>query len=1839
MDISDQKWNRLNDKSKNLIKFWCNTLINRFGLEYIQHVKNEIVEFIGYKKDIIGRFIHRLCEDHTFSIESPQALKNLFEAVLECLDFKNINASSPRYKFAKKLLNDDKSVAREFEDVRQLCEKLNRNGYTELLEDVLQKLSNDLKENVTARIALSFQFVEEKLDLNLDINLEDCQRKFENDLSECSNEIDEDLYYLQVVDAVIDKICQFRLRHTQKIAVLCALKHYNFNGILQQISTGEGKTLIIAVIGIISVLKGRTVNIVTSSSVLARRDVSNFYCSRLYKGFGLKVDHICYDSARFRKRIYSKYHIVYGDLTSYQRDFLMDNFYSTNVSSSRKFDIMIVDEVDSLFLDNGLNTLYLSHNIAGFEMLYPLIVHLWDAVMNQIKRNGKCKSEKFYQSLCKQLFPIIPWNEILERYSKCEIEIFKSVLIENSVIDEKSNILVKKRQYLLKKFEKIRKNFEKMFDQVSFTVKKSHRDGETTVNLNAALISSINNASLNEGEMHIIMLKENGILDENNKLVLTTAEIVEEKLKKIKERFYTLLNQEFLLKYDEIMETISVDIPRHLRSYVTAHLKEFIENAEIAYNMEEDVEYQIDMRFTEGSQKIVEPKIIITDRDTGVDLPSTQWHKGLHQFLQLKHGLRLTPLSTKAVFISNISYLKKFKCIYGLSGTLGSDTEKQQLQEFYNLQSTVLPSSMVKQFYEEQSIITATKKQHYQEIFNAIKEKMAEGRSVLIIADSSKEVSQITKKVKQLAKLSISDEEIHPYENAVVYKHDSDKFHYSDGNHKLDKKMIIFATNLAGRGTDILLTDELKDRGGLHVIISFLPRNIRIEEQAFGRAARCGERGTAQVIICDTSIADPSSANIVELKGSRDAVEEKRIRKIRENYESKLKVEEDCFQEFNVKLKSLKEENDISGKNKSIIMKNILDNWALFLDQSEYEINGKENRIRAVKDFCEKLRIDDNDPLLPQNMLLLAITKITEARYSEALKSLKKIGESFPEYLPETQYYSFYIAIKDPRLQDFEEGKRQLYDARTGFSERQEVFSNHNDIVERHKIVEENSRLERDIFLQQQKESTFLIKRVIDSIDILFGQILQPDSFANNKTCTEASMHLFELLSDKIYFKQKPPICGLQLKQHIDDNDLTNYCKFNGLNFDAVKTNFMNLKMSDSISIKDLQNALNTATWECLWKEMIDRKVIKQKLTFGLAFKILQNNLSRQKSLIELLRFIPNFIEPDEMFTSELIYNGILESTNVSFNNLTKLEEAASLMDTIQNRAVSVSTCLKKTQAFIDDNFGKENAKLFSFLKEETVTDIMKSHASIDQKYNTVNVTLDRIKQRNSQENNHLMITHGLMYFISCSDTKWSYATLAKCTAVTAAGITQLAFGGYFAALSSVEKTKIAEVLVLEGISDITYGIKGFYQGRCPSYAEHKIKSVGFSTAVSTAKMSTDLIKSASIFKNIITSSRVQKITKALPIISAFSAFDINKWAPENYQNETYFVVDDIIENFKTLLHATFKENNNDIRNLLIKGIQVIGAENLINKEGIFKTYIQPPLFDVCFFMASHLRKMIVENKEITTKTALKSAVLDIITSSDSSMFLGKLSKNMQSIIDYCKKDLCGKLNESIGIEIANSSMIEKQVDAFINQWKGEIEEKATTFLNNHLNNPLSLDENDTDMYQKQLYFIASNAYFNLKKHVSVKALDEDLMEDEEDEETEDDASKTVSKLNEFKINYYAKMDELQKRARNPLIYASALNQSSNVGYYGSEALSRLFKSKLGLAINVTNNIDNENGENNILIRFNCADETENETLFDQLNQKIPELKTHFPNSLEFVPALAGEVSQILEILHDLHIK
>uniref|UniRef100_A0A182XFP2 Uncharacterized protein n=1 Tax=Anopheles quadriannulatus TaxID=34691 RepID=A0A182XFP2_ANOQN len=147
---------------------------------------------------------------------------------------------------------------------------------------------------------------------------------------------------LAVIDRAIELKRGFRLRDTQRLTILALLT--NTKSTLAQVSTGEGKSLIVVATSIVKALFHSKVDIVTSSPVLAKRDSE--VNKDIYELFGVSVHHNCSEDLEQRKEAYSNYQVVYGDLASFQRDYLLDRFYGKNILGDRDFSCVIVDEVD-----------------------------------------------------------------------------------------------------------------------------------------------------------------------------------------------------------------------------------------------------------------------------------------------------------------------------------------------------------------------------------------------------------------------------------------------------------------------------------------------------------------------------------------------------------------------------------------------------------------------------------------------------------------------------------------------------------------------------------------------------------------------------------------------------------------------------------------------------------------------------------------------------------------------------------------------------------------------------------------------------------------------------------------------------------------------------------------------------------------------------------------------------------------------------------------------------------------------------------------------------------------------------------------------------------------------------------------------------------------------------------------------------------------------------------------------------------------------------------------------------------------------------------------------------
>jgi len=355
--------------------------------------------------------------------------------------------------------------------------------------------------------------------------------------------------------------------------------------------------------------------------------------------------------------------------------------------------------------------------------------------------------------------------------------------------------------------------------------------------------------------------------------------------------------------------------------------------------------------------------VTVMDKGTGIEQYSLKWSNGLHQFLQFKHGLELTPESLKAVFLSNYFFFKRYgQHIYGLSGTLGSDTEQRYLQELYQVDLCKIPRFKGEKYIKYKDVVTSHADEWIEKIQESVERELKQKkRAVLVICDSVAEVMVLQEQLKKEYPL------LHIYTSTTQTEEIS--FFAHDNPSLVAPGDLIIATNLAGRGTDLKTSPLLEDHGGLHVIMSYLPQNVRIQEQGFGRTARSGNEGSGELIVID-----PHRRPITQLCRMRDMEEKQRLENIAIREVKKIEFENELLRGFvfnneriegfqdllNWVKKELEHEEPFYREAQINSLKN---RWAFWIDHMEEKITivhaiGKDVVVTSFKEFQRGVRDD-----------------------------------------------------------------------------------------------------------------------------------------------------------------------------------------------------------------------------------------------------------------------------------------------------------------------------------------------------------------------------------------------------------------------------------------------------------------------------------------------------------------------------------------------------------------------------------------------------------------------------------------------------------------------------------------------------------------------------------------------------------------------------------------------------------------------------------------------------------------------------------------------------------------
>lgn len=382
-----------------------------------------------------------------------------------------------------------------------------------------------------------------------------------------------------------------------------------------------------------------------------------------------------------------------------------------------------------------------------------------------------------------------------------------------------------------------------------------------------------------------------------SKMVVDTEE-EEEAIEKV---FGISAIEEVETKVRLLIESGGVSVPKHLKNFVLLHqLSIWVQNANKArYHLKRDREYVI----RDNEVKIVDL------HNSGIVFKNMKWSDGLHQFLQIKNKVPLTCEDLVTNYIANPTFFSKYKQIFGFTGTLGCIKTRAFLGTSYNSGTIIIPPFKVKQHTKFSPIIAKSKAEWYRAIVDSCIHELNYERVVLIIADSIAETNEIN-------------------DHFVSHRFDSSRIlmYQTENDSKIAQELIqpghvIITTNICGRGVNIFPSDNA--RGGLHICLTFLPENSRVEDQNIGRTSRSGNPGTSQMILLDSK-----SGSLEEVKSGRDENNERKLDLMGKDM-TRSKVKAEIFKKFCAFL------NIIDGTSPTPDHWEVQDNYAKGLETEE----------------------------------------------------------------------------------------------------------------------------------------------------------------------------------------------------------------------------------------------------------------------------------------------------------------------------------------------------------------------------------------------------------------------------------------------------------------------------------------------------------------------------------------------------------------------------------------------------------------------------------------------------------------------------------------------------------------------------------------------------------------------------------------------------------------------------------------------------------------------------------------------------------------------------------------
>ncbi len=553
-------------------------------------------------------------------------------------------------------------------------------------------------------------------------------------------------------------------------------------GKIAEMATGEGKTLVATLPVFLNALAGNGVHVVTVNDYLAKRDSE--WMGPLYMFHGLSVD--CIDKHRpnsdGRRDAYNA-DITFGTNNEFGFDYLRDNMASSPSDLvQRKHHYAIVDEVDSVLVDDARTPLIISGPVPkGDDQLFEQYRSKVERIVEEQK--------KLVTKMLAEAKRLLSSSDAKEQ-EQGNILLFRSFkgLPKNKALIKflseqgvKAGMLRTEAVYM----EQNNRRMHEITDDLYFVIDEKHNSIDLTD-------KGIDLISTDTEDASFFVLPDIGSkLADIEKNALNDEEKVEQK---------DALMQDYAIKSERVHT-----IHQLLKAYTL---------------FEKDDQYVV-----------IDNKVMIVDEQTGRIMDGRRYSDGLHQAIEAKERVKVEAATQTFASITLQNYFRMYHKLAGMTGT--AETEAGEFWDIYKLDVVVIPTNRPIARFDLNDRVYKTKRAKYNAVIAEIEKLVGEGRPVLV-GTTSVETSELLSKMLTMRKMQ------HQVLNAKLHQKEADIVAQAGR-----PGTITIATNMAGRGTDIKLTPEVKAAGGLAIIGTERHESRRIDRQLRGRSGRQGDPGSS----------------------------------------------------------------------------------------------------------------------------------------------------------------------------------------------------------------------------------------------------------------------------------------------------------------------------------------------------------------------------------------------------------------------------------------------------------------------------------------------------------------------------------------------------------------------------------------------------------------------------------------------------------------------------------------------------------------------------------------------------------------------------------------------------------------------------------------------------------------------------------------------------------------------------------------------------------------------------------------------------------------------------------